>query len=169
MLGSIHPAYSQTEIRTDSSKYWVNIGVGFSSPEFTALGVIFSHELKNEKNIITLRLIRAEEIRIFSSPSNAHWDLGVLAGVIRKKQRGMVSISAGGSIVGGKKKEDLTGGELFDADYSTKNYTTVGLPINSQIFFTPFSHVGIGLNGFANINPKKSFAGVLVCLQIGKI
>jgi len=85
-------------------------------------------------------------------------DAGVTIGYSTRTpgSSGYLSIAAGIGYVGGRE------------DYDTY-ISTIGFPIDVQLFFTPSSFVGIGFQGIANINPERSFYGVLLCLQLGKL
>jgi hypothetical protein len=61
------------------------------------------------------------------------------------------------------------GGWFGPSYYESLSFTTVGIPLEAQVFFTPFSFLGIGMCGFANLNPEKPYAGALLCLKIGKL
>ena len=47
--------------------------------------------------------------------------------------------------------------------------TVIGLPIEAQLFWRPGSLVGVGLYGFANLNDTRSFAGLTLGLQLGRL
>lgn len=152
----------------DSSLYWINLGFGGSSFEF-ATGFSFSHQTQREHGLLSIRFIHNEKLSLFSSPAETLWDFGILYGIMNKGTYGMVSISGGGSIVGGVRKGELLEGEWFSSKYTRKNFTSVGIPLESQLMLTPSPFFGIGLYGFANLNPEQSYFGILLNLQIGKL
>jgi len=47
--------------------------------------------------------------------------------------------------------------------------TVVGLPIEVQASWRPGSLIGFGLYGFANLNQTRSFAGLTLGLQLGRL
>jgi hypothetical protein len=49
-------------------------------------------------------------------------------------------------------------------------YTTLGIPFQTQIVWTPFKYVGLGLKAFAALNGhvRQSDAGVAIELSLGK-
>lgn len=144
--------------------YWVNAGFGFSSPQFRdgipfSMGMSFSYQ--TGKSLISLRSVYNIDVsfNIFGGPpplAETAWDIGVLYGRIAKASYGFASISGGVSIVGGLRAEE---GSFLNA----------GIPIEGQLFWTPTSLVGVGIYGFANLNKERSFAGALLCIQIGKL
>jgi hypothetical protein len=87
-----------------------------------------------------------------------------------------LSGGVGGSsygLSGGLSISAQLGRSLFSIRYvSSSRYGegfTIGIPLEVQLFFTPFSTFGIGINGFANLNPKRSYSGILICLQCGTL
>jgi hypothetical protein len=144
--------------------YWVNFGFGGSrvhgglgdSDGGISVGITMS--LLKGMNLFSVRGVDSEEFKLDlwgdSGPPASVWDIGALYGLAAKASFGMASISGGVGIVG-------------LSDNEGKSSYCVGIPLESQLFWTPFSFLGLGLSGFANLNAKKSFAGVLLCLQIG--
>jgi hypothetical protein len=45
----------------------------------------------------------------------------------------------------------------------------VGVPLELQLFWRPGSLVGLGLYGFANFNSQRSFGGLTLGLQLGRL
>jgi hypothetical protein len=56
---------------------------------------------------------------------------------------------------------------LFSSKYEELNFVTAGVPIEGQLFWTPFSFWGFGICAFADLNKERSFWGALICLQFG--
>lgn len=98
------------------------------------------------------------ELNLWGNSGNPEsvWDIGALYGRIAKASWGLASISGGVGIVGVSAQQENSSLHL-------------GIPMEGQLFWTPTSMLGIGIYGFANLNSEKSFAGVLFCLQIGKL
>lgn len=163
---AINPVCAQNTVKSDSSEFWFNFGVGPSMSELAA-GGSFSHSTSAKNRMITIRFINNEELSLFSSPSENTWDFGVLYGIYKKGDAGLISISAGAAIVGGIRKGELIGGSWFSSEYESENFATLGLPVNAQLFLKPFPAIGLGLNVFANLNMEEPFAGALLCLQAG--
>lgn len=61
----------------------------------------------------------------------------------------------------------------FDSDglFSSciEQRTVLGLPIEAQLAWLPAKSLGIGLYGFGNINRIRSFGGVTLSLQFGRV
>jgi hypothetical protein len=73
-----------------------------------------------------------------------------------------VSAAAGIALVNGCNSDGFLGG-------CEEKPTVVGLPVEFQAFWRPGKLVGVGLYGFANLNQTRSFAGVTLGLQIGRL
>jgi hypothetical protein len=157
-------SYSQdTSGSVEESHYWLNMGFGISTVDMSG-GAGFS--CQTGKRLISIRYTHNEDFAFLEPVKESVWDVGVLYGIIRKSNYGLISASAGISIVGGYDRGERID---FTDSYEKKNFLTFGVPLEVQLFFTPFDYVGVGINGFANLNPKKTFTGVLLCLQIGKL
>lgn len=159
-----NPIYAQdTSNHSKAKLYWVNAGLGFSSPQFPegipfSMGMSLSYQ--TGKSLISIRSIYNIDVsfNIFGgSPPLAEtvWDIGALYGRIAKASYGFASISGGVSIVGGFRPEG--------------SFLSAGIPIEGQLFWTPSSFLGVGVYGFANLNKERSFVGALMCVQIGKL
>jgi hypothetical protein len=156
--------------------FWLNIGIGPSSfngysksqndDPGMAGGIIFSYQ--TGRNLISTRLIYNAELNLFGF-SESIWDFGVLYGINSKSSRGLASISGGVGIVQGVRKGKLIKYGWLYSEYEELAFSTIGIPLEIQLFATPFSHVGIGIYGFANLNREKSFAGAMLCVVIGKL
>ena len=76
----------------------------------------------------------------------------------------MSSFGAGVSLVSGSISKGL-----FAEEEPEEIGPTIGLPLEAQLFWRSFRFIGIGLYGYANINPEESFAGATLNIQIGKL
>jgi hypothetical protein len=159
------PSYAQdTSGNTKDQHYWVNIGGGFAGVHGglgeddggVSGGMGFSYQ--NGSSLFSIRGVENEEFKLdlwgYSGPPEKVWDIGALYGRVAKASYGLASISAGVGIVGASNGE------------GNSSYRP-GIPVEGQLFWTPSSVLGFGICGFADFNSKKSFAGVLFCLQIG--
>jgi len=158
----------QDTTNSKPSSYWFSLGLGmsvFSNNAGISGGGSFS--LDYEKYFITIRYIENIEFVILGPSSESVWDLGVLYGQCSKTSYGKVSIAGGIAIVGGfNRGEYIHGSGWFSSRYEKVGFTSIGIPVEAQLLWTPFPFFGVGINGFANINFEKSIAGALLCLQI---
>ena len=160
----------------NSTNNWINAGVGVCSFGLSS-GANFSHQ--SGKKLITVRATYNQELTIFGpTPSEEAWDVGVMYGGIAKSKYGFASISAGLGLVGGVKRGSYLGSNfqgryawfaIITEQYKENNFLTLGIPAEIQAFWTPFSKVGIGFTLYGNLNLEKSFAGLLISIQIGDL
>jgi hypothetical protein len=153
--------------------WWINAGLGYgiweSSTDGISLGAGFS--MSKESHLFSIRYVFIEELNLFGPlPAETIWDIGLLYGKFKQSSLGIASISGGLGLLGGVKRGKYLRGSnwLFGpAHYESLKFTTIGFPLEGQIFWTPFDHFGIGINGFCNLNAKNSFAGGLFCIRFG--
>lgn len=159
--------YAQFEtVQTDSDVAWVNFGVGASSIGISG-GISVSNDIG--KSLVSIRGLTMEEVNILGpSPQETAWELGVLYGRFAHASYGVASIAGGIGFVGGvhRSRHVVSSGWLV-TKYEPLVFRTIGLPVEGQLFWTPLSFLGIGLYGFANLNPERSFVGALLCFQFG--
>ena len=157
-------SFVQKQKSAEKKTVWVNIGFGVSSIGLSS-GISCSYQMG--KGILSCRHTYNEEFRLVilmesCPPPELAWDLGLLYGSLIKTKYSMGSCAVGLSIVRGNEP-------FISWERETKYFTTIGIPVEIQLFFTPVSFAGIGLYSFANLNLKKTFIGILFCLQIGKL
>lgn len=46
---------------------------------------------------------------------------------------------------------------------------TAGLPLEVQVYVRPLRFLGVGIYGFANVNPQQNFLGAALGIQIGNL
>ena len=130
--------------------FWINGGLGGATGATggPAVGLNLSIQPPQPGFLLfSLRGIAAAEIL-----GDDISELAVLAGYSSKRpqSRGYFSIATGIGRVSGSS---------IDA--------TFGVPVEIQLFYTPLSFAGIGLQGFANFNKEENLYGILLCLQFG--
>jgi len=144
------PIYAQESLeQTRKSFFWINGGPGLSLNGVAAGLGLSIQPARPGYLLFSLRGSIAAEI--LGDDIN---DVAVLVGYSSKKPQshGYFSIATGVSYVGGTAVE-----------------ATFGIPAEVQLFYTPLSFMGVGLQVFANFNKEKTFGGVLLCLQFGKL
>jgi hypothetical protein len=118
-----------------------------------------------------MRFAYFEEFNIFGpTPNETLWDMAFMYGRFINGSHGIATFSGGLSLVGGVERGRFlynTAGWFGPNVYESVHFATVGIPVEGQLLWTPGAHFGIGINGFCNLNPRKSFAGVLLCLKFG--
>lgn len=166
--------------KLEKANYWFNVGVGAgtviggfdSNHTDNAIGPSFgiSFSSQKKKGLLSIRFIYTEEMIFLNLlPKQTVSDIGVLYGRIAKNHYGFASVSGGISCASGVQRGAFQNLSDHSFNYDKKPYITLGIPLESQLFWTPSSFIGIGIYGFANINPEKSFWGGLFCIQLGKL
>lgn len=135
---------------TRPSYIWLNIGIGYGlGSHVFAGGLNLSFQPSRPGYLLfSLRAAGTSDILDPSPISDAAFLVGYSSK--RPGARGYYSIGSGLGLVFGESK-------------------TLGVPVDAQLFYTPLSFAGIGLQGFANFNTEETFWGVLLCLQFGKL
>ncbi len=102
------------------------------------------------------------------------FDFGVLYGLMHKSDMLLASISAGLAYTG--VEYEVLGSidyddndHSFDSNYNHNVESTIGVPLEAQVFWTPTSFLGLGLIGLANINSEASYVAGLVAIQVGNL
>lgn len=151
--GSLFGQYSQPLNNWKTS--WLSLGLGignnvdlYNDDPIVNLAMVANYTFKKGKSVLSLRSALCTMIL---SASVA--DVGVLYGRVFESPSTQVIVSAGIGIV-----------QFGDVAESTQH---LGLPFEVQLFFSKTHRVG--LYGFGNINAKKSFYGVCLCLRLGKL
>lgn len=140
--------------------FWFNLGI---SPEISPAGGIVVSGQRGAQ-LISARFIDGID------PSGSDWSLweaGVLYGKSAKSRRGLASIAAGVGAIGGNEPRLLLCPPCRPA--SPRPSTTIGLPLEVQLFWTPTSILGLGLYFFGNLNAENSFVSALLAVQFGRL
>ncbi len=149
------PAWGQVEAGRGRDSFWLAAGGGVGS-EDVAGNLNASYQFG--ANVISLRA--AGTAGLFD---DGFGDYAVLYGRATRPvgKRHHLSAAVGVGRVSGCERE----GGLSNCRFSTK----VGLPLELQAFWRPGSLIGLGLYGFANFNAARSFAGLTLGLQLGRL
>ena len=86
-------------------------------------------------------------------------DFGFLAGV--GNHPGLLRYSVGAGI--GQTTLTFTDGT------NSHKESTVGVPLETQLFVQPFRFAGVGLYGYGDLNNKKSFWGWSISVALGRV
>lgn len=152
----VAPVSGQTSSVHHRDSFWLGAGLGVGSEDFAGS---LNGSYQFGANVISLRTTATAGLF-----DDGFSDYAVLYGrAIRPAgKRYHANVALGVGAVDG-----CRGGGIFSdcRDIST----VVGLPIEAQVFWHPGSLVGLGLYGFANLNQARSFAGVTLGLQFGRL
>lgn len=150
------PALGQTVAAPGRDSFWLGLGGGGGS-EGIAANMNASYQFGG--SVMSLRTAATSGLY-----EDGLWDYALLYG---RGTRPSESRYHAGAAVGVALVDGCTGGSVFSScrDISA----VVGLPIEVQAFWRPGSLVGLGLYGFANFNGARSFAGLTLGLQLGRL
>ncbi|GEM_PF-2234461 len=155
----------------DNSRYgWLYAGYGLAgSKQFGGIAGIVGFSYLKDHTKYTVRLITAVELPLYfsqdyldtvgSSGSYGFIDAGLLHGYAINSRYIKISASAGLSFLRGnvpREKDDV-------------RLSTVGFPLEIDLFVSPLPLLGFGFVGYGNINFISPFYGYMVCVQIGKV
>ena len=165
VLGSVLPggfvwqslAHDVLEQKPPESIYWINGGFGPAKPGF-GFGLTGSYQ--TGLHIFSARILYSTEVALLSDPTE-FVEGAVLSGLTWSTTYGLISLETGIGFVRGKIPR-------FQ-DSSIDKFTTIGLPVAVQLFWTPSEKLGIGLYGFANFNSQEHMGGLLFCLQLREL
>ena len=132
---------------------WFEVGVGGGFSKNNS-GVVVDYSLLCQFHEMFLAALQYSFKILETSNTKLH-DFSGLVGIRSFKRFGARSFELGLGFVQG----NLDG----------KDFYTIGIPFTAKLFFTPLRFFGIGLNVMGNLNPKESYAGFTINLQIGKL
>jgi hypothetical protein len=166
-MGSV----TKTQSKENRDLFWFNIGLGGSN---FGLASVLSFSYQHRENLFSLRQQSNSEIQLFfaSDPNEVLKDIGLLYGIVRNGRKGFVSLSAGVAyVIAIKRGEKTSGGGWFSlsSKYKKEYDYTFGIPVELQVFATPYSFMGVGFYFFGNYNRIHSFHGVMLSLQFGRL
>ncbi len=87
-------------------------------------------------------------------------DMGLLYGLRSVHDWGYVSGSTGVAYVDGSKMPTAP-------NTLGQGISTVGLPLEAEVFYDVNNHLGISVIGFADVNSEASFVGITLATQMG--
>lgn len=147
-----------TNSKIDDKFFWINLGLGPSTVD-DGSGFNMNATYQFNRNILSLRLTFSGAL--FGKTIG---DYGILYNYALTSSKVLSSFGVGVSLVSGSISKGL-----FPEEEPEEIGPTVGLPLEAQLFWRPFRFIGIGLYGYANINPEESFAGATLSVQLGKL
>jgi hypothetical protein len=139
--------------------YWLSAGLGAGSEDFAGNA---SLAYQHRAHLFSLRM--AGTAGLFD---DGFGDVGLLYGRATRPDGRRYRAAAGVGIAAVDGCETPGAGALFSTCEARS--TVVGLPLEAQLAWLPAEFLGIGLYGFADFNGLRSFAGVTLSLQLGKV
>lgn len=142
------------------SRFWIGSGLGVAALTIADEQGIFGVAAGNLNATYQYgRTLVSARVTLATLPFGPIYsDVGLLYGRVLSQGSFFASVGAGvafveGNYVGVGDNEDL--------------FSTIGLPLEVQLFARPFRFIGVGIYGFANVNPEQSFLGATFSVQIG--
>lgn len=150
--------------------WWLNLGLVGASDDMLGLGVGLT-VARSAARILSVRGVLAEEWQWCwggpcAAPPDRNVDVGVLYGVAQQHRWFVASLAAGAAVAALRR---TTRDPSHETSPRTTREVTLGVPIEGQLFVRPFRNVGVGGAVMFDLNPKQSFSGVLVGLQLGRL
>ncbi len=138
--------------------FWASIGGGLAFSDFhnSYLAGNINASYQTQNYIVSARIGGFSTISIFGSATPNITEAGILYGVAKRSNYFFNSIACGLAFVTGK-------------DESGKQVSTLGIPIEAQLFTTAGRYIGIGFYGIADLNLRIPYIGLLLCFQLGKL
>jgi hypothetical protein len=153
---------------------WATAGIGRGfMPGSGSLAGKIALSYQQGAHLYTVRVFSVSEFAIgveHNLPSPDQWlvDYAVMYGRAWHRPTAYWSVSAGLGFVRGARRGALLN-PLNLLDHESIGITTLGIAFDAHMFAVPVPHIGIGIAASSNLNPQKSFAGIMVCLHIGDI
>jgi hypothetical protein len=129
---------------------WFSIGFGVASP----YDISFSSSANfGRNNIFQIAMHASDNFKLSGGfPVNGSGAVSLSYGLSNVNDLGRIAFFLGPA---------YAWGEYYNSDVDT-NYKTIGVVTNLQLVFTPVKEMGIGLEMYANLNPKEVTAGISV-------
>jgi hypothetical protein len=153
LLATGSPLLAQATPAAGSDTYWLGGGLGAGTNDFAAQ---FNVSYQTGANLLSFRI--ATTAGIFS---DSFGDVALLYGRGLKPPGNHASLAAGVALVHGCMGSGLGG--------CRDRPGVLGLPLEGQMFWRLSRAVGLDLYGFANLNHTRSFAGVTLSFQLGRL
>ncbi len=151
---------------------WLNAGAGAVvqlDSSTAGIGMGGSVNFRIDHYLVMIRSTYNLEMSVLGpEPSETHWEVGPLFGLVLRGRVGWISGAAGVGVVGGLKRGKLL--EHGDVDkYAGVDFLAVGFPLDVQLFLRPpsFSCFGLGLDLYANLSPEYSVFGLMLSVMVG--
>ena len=132
---------------------WFSIGAGMFEHDDRDLGLSWGllYSFVRGHSLLSVRLNRIHDPQIFSGSSFDALSANFQYGVVFTSTEALGSVSWG-----------------LGALLISRNVVPC-VPLEAQLYLTPFSNLGVGVCAFLGLNPKAIYRGAWLCLQLGKL
>ncbi len=175
---SILQAYSiySQQPSDKTNKYWIDAGIGNYSNFHNSGGLNWNTSINFMQNRISLKIryLNHEELNILGpSPAERFNSVGFLIGKSILAKYGHCSFVGGIGIVSGTKRGNLlyTNSTLIGdgRHYERNSFTSISIPLEVDLQYSPFKYVGIGTSLYCDLNLKNPMWGFLFKIALGKL
>jgi len=155
---------AETTAAADRQYYWIDIGFGLAgNRDYPGGGTSYGVSYLRRGRLMSLRLMQTSYFMVRPADLQTEFTIdelsetGVMLGKAFKRRFGTVSASAGLAYVYGIRKRNN----------ERQNFSTIGVPLEIQLTFTPTPIHGIGFLLTVDMNSIEPFIGLFVYLQFG--
>ena len=168
VLAVVAPSRARAQA-PDTPGAYISAGLGAGGEGLAGLA---SLGYRHGNRVVTLRVATTDELNILGPlPSQSRSDVSVLVGRIVPGRYGFATASAGLGLVHTVRRGQYLRsdpGFLWPVYHERLSETTAGLALSAKAVLST-RYAGIGLEGFGNLNPKASFVGLAMTLDVGKL
>jgi len=157
--------------KTTDFGFSINPKVGFYKANKDKEGFTSGVELNvfNNESLFSADYYRFEEFTLFKSPDEYFNQIGLMVGKYNEQGNFRFQYQAGlGLMWGLKRSESIAATSLFNTEFESENFTTIGFIPKLSIQIIPFSFLSLGIDFQANINKENSVFMPLISIGIGK-
>ena len=145
--------------------YWIGLGIGGNYFGITGSGNL---SIALDDNIFSFRYSKSDEFQFNveghnDEPAIRMKEVAVLYGKYLKKNNSALIFSVGISYLKGINR----GKNIEFKEYEKINISTLGIPLEFEFMLGFTQNIGMGLQGYYNLNKDKMFGGVIFKLNIG--
>lgn len=155
----LQPAEAQDDSLPHPDMFWITGGLGVGSEDFAGTaGISYQHGA----HLFSLRV--AATAGLFD---DGFGDVAMLYGRTTRATGSKYRLGAAAGISAADGCVTEGPGSLFSSCQDRP--TVIGFPLEAHVTWLPAEAFGIGLYGFADVNRIRSFAGVTLSIQLGKL
>jgi hypothetical protein len=142
----------------DRSRIWLGFGLGGAASTSEASGMAIMGEVvyQTGPHHFAIRAMGAADP--FGEDADEFGELGILYGRAAKRDWGHATIAAGLALTG-----------FGSCSGTARGCHTVGVPVVAEAALRFASVVGVGAQGFTNLNSKSVYGGLVFFLQLGAL
>jgi hypothetical protein len=155
----LQPAEAQNDSLPHPDMFWVTGGLGVGSEDFAGTAGI---SYQRGAHLFSLRV--AGTAGLFD---DGFGDVALLYGRASRHAGSRYRLGAAAGISAADGCVTEGSGSVFGSCQDRP--TVIGFPLEAHVTWLPAQSFGIGLYGFADVNRTRSFAGVTLSIQLGKL